>query len=334
MSAPASSKQLHRLQHAVFGAVAAARHARAVLDAGGGHQRRDAFLARQIDERAVLEQQFDERRIAGARGAQQRRRALREDGVAAAILRHVAVRRTPLELNVRVGALLEQHPRDVERGQRVFAREDRHRAVALHRQRADVRRHVERRAPVEVPLVDVGSRFDQFCGDVEVEVEQRHVQRRHAIRIFEVEVGTAGDEVLRALDAAFTRGIQQRRKAAMVHVLRARLGDDLALPLVDDAARVDVRPASTSNLTISAWLCAGAHISADCPPKAFLRVDVRACLDEAPWPRRSCRCAPPPSAASRLPGSCVFGSAPALISASMTGAEPMIAASVIADVPN
>jgi hypothetical protein len=64
----------------------------------------------------VLQEQIDKWRIAGASRAQQWRRALREDRVAAAILRHVAIRRTALQLQVRIRALLEQHARDVERG--------------------------------------------------------------------------------------------------------------------------------------------------------------------------------------------------------------------------
>ena len=81
----------------------------AEFDARGSHQRRDAFLARQIDERLVLQQELDERRIAGPRGAQQGSRPLGQYRVAAAILRHIAIRRTALELKIRIGAGLEQH---------------------------------------------------------------------------------------------------------------------------------------------------------------------------------------------------------------------------------
>jgi hypothetical protein len=97
-------QQLHRRQHAVVGAIASARDPVAELDAGRRHQRRDAFLARQIDERAVLQQQLDERCSRRRARAQQRRAPLREDRVAAAILRHVTVRRTPLQLQIGIGA--------------------------------------------------------------------------------------------------------------------------------------------------------------------------------------------------------------------------------------
>ena len=62
--------------------------------------------------------------------------------------------------------------------------------------------------------------------------------------ILEIEIGAGRDQVPRALDAALARGIEQRREAALVHVLRPRLGDDLALPLADDAARVEVGAAA------------------------------------------------------------------------------------------
>src|SRR6266850_8614887 len=92
-------------------------------------------------------------------------------------------------------------------------------------------------------------------------------------------------------------------------------------------------PRETSNLTISAWLCAAAHINADCSPQASLALMSAPASNSRP-------------AASTLPlrataingvspsGFFVLGSAPALSSASMIGAEPMIAASVSADVPN
>ena len=233
-------QEFHRRQHALVGAVAAARHAVTELHAGRRHQRRHAFLAGQVHQRLVLQQQLDERRVARARGAQQRRGALRQDGVAAAVLRHVAIRRAALQLQVRVGALREQQLRHVERRHRVLARQHRHRAVALGGQGADVGRHVERRAAEEVPLVHVGAAVDERNRDLEVEVHQRHHQWRDPLGILEVGVGPGREQVLRALDAALARGIQERGEAAAVHVLGTRLGDDLALPLADGAAGVEV----------------------------------------------------------------------------------------------
>src|SRR5688572_8226771 len=92
-------------------------------------------------------------------------------------------------------------------------------------------------------------------------------------------------------------------------------------------------PREASSLTISAWLCAAAHIKADWPPHFSLALT-------------SARASSSNRAAATLPlrataisgvspsGFVVFGSAPALSSASMTGAEPMMAASASADVPN
>ena len=49
-------QQLQRRQDTCLGPVAAACDALTEFDAGCGHQRRDAFLTRQVDQRAVLEQ--------------------------------------------------------------------------------------------------------------------------------------------------------------------------------------------------------------------------------------------------------------------------------------
>ncbi len=335
MLAPASSSSCIVASTPSFGAVASARHARAEFDARGRHQRRDAFLARQIDERLVLQQQLDELGIAGPRGAQQRRGALRQDRVAAAILRHIAIRRTPLELNIRIGAGLEQHPADIERGERILARDHGHGAVALHRQRADVGGHVHRRPAVEVPFVDDRRRaLIMYAANSKCRLSSAMLSGVIAIRIFEIGIGAGRDQVPRALDTAFARGIEQRREPALVHVFRTRLGDDLAFPLVDDAARVDVGAACDArNFTISAWLCAAAHISADCPPQVSLA------LTSAPASSSRLAASTLPLRAAAISGVSpsgflVLGSAPALSSASMIGAEPMIAASVSADVPN
>ncbi len=188
----------------------------------------------------MLQEQVDERRIAGPRGAQQGRGPLREDRVTAAILRDIAVRRAALELKIGVRTAFAQEPADVERGERIRAREHGHRAVPFDRQRADVGRHIQRRSPEEVPLVDVGASVDQVCGELEMQIEERHVERGDPVRVFEIRIGAGRNQMPRALHAALAGGIEQRSETAFVHVLGTRFGDDLAFPLADDAARVDV----------------------------------------------------------------------------------------------
>ncbi len=72
-------------------------------------------------------------------------------------------------------------------------------------------------------------------------VFEREKQRRLAIRIFGIGIGAGGEQVLDTGRATFPRGIVQRGEAALVHVLRARFLDDLALPLIDLAVIVQVR---------------------------------------------------------------------------------------------
>ena len=84
---------------------------------------------------------------------------------------------------------------------------------------------------------------------------------------------------------------------------------------------------------MSAWLCAAAHMSADCPPQVSLA------LMSAPASRSALAASILPLRAAAISGVSPLGvlklgSAPALSSASMMGAEPMMAASVMADVPN
>jgi hypothetical protein len=63
-------EQIHSGQYAFIGPVSPAGSARAEVDTGGGHQGRDAFLAGQIDQGFVLEQERYEFVIATARRAQ------------------------------------------------------------------------------------------------------------------------------------------------------------------------------------------------------------------------------------------------------------------------
>ena len=84
---------------------------------------------------------------------------------------------------------------------------------------------------------------------------------------------------------------------------------------------------------MSAWLCAAAHISADCPPQVSLA------LMSAPASSSALAASTLPLRAAAISGVSPLGvlklgSAPALSSASMIGAEPMIAASVMAEVPS
>ena len=164
--------------------------------------------------------------------------------------------------------------------QLVHARQHDHRAVAHHGDRARVGRHVERRAAVEVPLVDVGARFDQVRGEIEVQIHDRHDQRRHAMRIRQIEIGAAGDELLRALDAAFARRVQQRREAALVHVLRPRLADDLALPVAHGAVRVDVGTARDQELDHRRLLLRGGPHQRRLLTPELDRVDVGARVEQ------------------------------------------------------
>ncbi len=59
-------------------------------------------------------------------------------------------------------------------------------------------------------------------------------------RVFEVDVRLALDELADALDATFSCRVEQRREAATIHVFGAAFRGDLAVPVSDDAARVDV----------------------------------------------------------------------------------------------
>ena len=80
---------------------------------GRGHQRRDAVHARQIDERAVLEQQAGRVDVGADGGAQQRRRAGVQQLVGEAAVVAAAARPMHVELSVRIDAGLEQQTDDV-----------------------------------------------------------------------------------------------------------------------------------------------------------------------------------------------------------------------------
>src|SRR5262249_58637470 len=96
------------------------------------------------------------------------------------------------------------------------------------------------RADKEALLATRAARLDHVRGELEMQVEQRHVEGRDATRTLETGIAPRRDQVARALDTALPRGIEQGRETAFVHVFGARLGDDLAFPLADDAARIHV----------------------------------------------------------------------------------------------
>ena len=119
-------------------------------------------------------------------------------------------------------------------------------------------------------------------GELEVQVEQRHVERRDALRVFEIRIGAGRDQVPRALDAALASGIEQGGEAALVHVLGTRLGDDLALPLTDDAARVEVGALRRQELDHLGLALRGRPHQRRLPAPVFPGVDVGARLEQPP----------------------------------------------------
>ena len=113
----------------------------------------------------MLEQQLHGRRIAGASGSQQRRGALREDPVAATVVRHVAVRRPPFQLQVRIRTFGEQQLGDIEARVLIKTRDRRHRAAALRRQRVHVDGLIERHATIARPQLPDKAVFVQFANE-------------------------------------------------------------------------------------------------------------------------------------------------------------------------
>ena len=142
-----------------------------------------------------------------------------------------------LQLRVRVRAGGEQLFDDLQAGGRV---ERRPIGPAAAGNRVHVHRGIERGPAVPVPLARIRTLLDQIRGEIEVPVEDRQEQRADLFRIGEIEVGAAFHQVLRALDAAFASDVQQGREPAGGPVNRARLGGDLALPVVDRRPGVHV----------------------------------------------------------------------------------------------
>ncbi len=75
--------------------------------------------------------------------------------------------------------------------------------------------------------------LDQECREIEMEVENRLQQRTDTLRIGEVRVRSRLDQQLPALQAAAAGSVQQGSKPARRPSLHARLGGDLARPVVD-----------------------------------------------------------------------------------------------------
>ena len=95
-------------------------------------------------------------------------------------------------------------------------------------------------------------------------------------------VGPCREQVLRALDAALARGIQEGGETAAVHVLGTRLGDDLALPLADGAAGVEVGALRRQELDhLALALRRGPH-QRRLLAEGLAGVDVGTGLDEQP----------------------------------------------------
>ena len=186
---------------------------------------------------ALLEQRLDRRRVERLGGAQQRRRADRQQAVEAAVVADIPERRRELQLRVRIRAGGEQLLDDLQAGRRI---ERRLIGPAAARKRVQVHRRIERRPPVPVPLARVRALLNQIRGEVEVAVEDRQQQRADLLRIGQVQIGAGVGQILRAVDAAFARRVQQRRQSARRPVNGARLGGDLPLPVVDRRPGVDV----------------------------------------------------------------------------------------------
>jgi hypothetical protein len=117
-----SQQQFHGGNNALIRTVAAASHARSIFDTRCSHQRRDAFLARQIHQRLVPQQQVHQGCIAAPRRAKQGSRSLSENSITAAVLGNIAVRRTTLELNIWIRPGIEQQLGNIERGHGILAR--------------------------------------------------------------------------------------------------------------------------------------------------------------------------------------------------------------------
>ena len=243
---------------------------------GRGHQRRDAVDARQIDERAVLEQQAGRVDVGADRGAQQRRRAGVQQLVGEAAVVAAAARPMHVELRVRIDAGLEQQPDEVRR--RGLGRRRRVRLPAA--ERAHVGGDVQRRAAVPIPDVRVRACVEQHARGVVARVVDRDHQRRHAFGRRLVDVGAGCEQRAHAARAARARRVQERGQSADGAVLRARLRRDLRVPVVGRSAHVHV------GAVVDQELRELREVAVDGPDQRRLiapglfRVDVGAALDE------------------------------------------------------
>ncbi len=181
-------------------------------------------------------------------------------------------------LLVRIGAALHQHVHQLATGGLV-------RPVVVERIAVVGRLHVgdghvQRRAPVPIPLVDVGTGLDQALGDVPVGVQHRHRQRRDLRRIAQVHVGLVLQQDLDALAAVLARCIQQRREAATVQRLGAALGRGHALVVAHRAAGVDVGALRRQQLDHLRMPARHRPHQRRLPAEVLARIDLRARLQQ------------------------------------------------------
>ena len=230
-------EDLQRLDPLLLTHALATTGPRAEAEAGRRHEGRHAELIRQLDQRAMGEQELDHRNVGGTGCAEKRGRAGRKDDVRAALEHRLAIARPMDELDVGIGALVQEHLDDIDR--RLFVG---HRPADARGRRAHIHRVIEWRAAVEVPFVHIRARLDQIGGDIEMPVQKRDVERRQAQRVGQIEIGPGLDQHLHARETPFARGVEQRREAAVIHVLLARLGGDPALPVPLLALGIDVGP--------------------------------------------------------------------------------------------
>ena len=97
---------------------------------------------------------------------------------------------------------------------------------------------------------------------------------------FEIGICAGLDQMPCALDAAFARRVEQRREPTLVHVLGPRFLDDLALPLADDAARIEVGAARREQLDHLGLALRGSPHQCRLPAPVLCRVDVGARVEQ------------------------------------------------------
>ncbi len=192
------------------------------------HQRRVAVEVGQVWQRAVLEEQFDDRDIARLGSAQQWSRAHVQHGLCIPIVGHLTMRRAQFQLRIGICPAIEQPLHDLQPRRLVEGGEVDPAALG---QSIHVDCTPQRRASVEIPQIYIGAGFNQIARHVPVNVQQRHYERRDAIRIGEIQVSLVAHELACALHTPFACGVQQRSESPVSHVLRASFCGDPPLPI-------------------------------------------------------------------------------------------------------